>query len=177
MLWFSASALADADTKKPSPVVNNLRFALTGSHFPSYEVFRDVLISEMFHAKKQICILAKRFEDRELAFVLLNASRRSLSTRVRVEPQRSGTGLASGRLGRVLDDLRSLGVTVSEQPLSKLNLPAPAVVALDNRAWTISEDLSEVVARPVDVEAAPFTSAEVCGWAEAAAGAKPATRR
>ncbi|MEN9528244.1 MAG: hypothetical protein RI932_117 [Pseudomonadota bacterium] len=177
MLLSCGSAWADAGLQKPSPVSQGLRFALTGSQFPSYDVFKDVFIAEMFQAKKRICILSTRFEDRELAFVLLNASRRSVSTHVRVEPQRTSTRVGVGRLGRVVDDLRSLGLTVLEQSLSKLNLPEPTLVALDNRAWNVSQGLSEVVARPVDVEAAPFTAAEVCSWAEAASSAKAATRR
>jgi len=172
-----ANAWADQPAAHSSPIVHKLRFALNGSHFPSYDVFRDVLVSEMFQAKKRICIVSKRFEDRELAFVLFNASRRSVSTHVRVDPQKTLVGSASGRLERLLDDLRSMGLTVSEQPFGNLNLPEPTLIALDNRAWSVSQGLSELVARPVDVEAAPFTAAEVCGWAEAAESAKAATRR
>lgn len=176
-LLCSANGLADTISAQAQPSVRNLRFALNGSSFPSYDVFRDVFISEMFQAKKRICILSQKLEDRELALVLLSASRRSVTTHLRIEPQRTLSAAASGRLGRVLDDLRSLGLTVHEQSLSRLNLPEPTIVALDDRAWSISQGLSEFVARPVDVEAAPFTATEVCGWAEAAPGAKGATQR
>lgn len=176
-LLYSANGRAENKKVESQTVLAPLQFRLEGSHYPSYSVFKGVLSAQMFSAKQRICILTQNFEDRELAFVLFNASRRALAAQLRVEPKLEDLALR-GRLGRLLDDLRALGLSVSEASLKKLKLPKPTIIAIDNRAWSVSSELSELENVVVVVEAAPFTAAEVCGWAEAApSGAKPATQR
>ena len=176
-LLYSANGKAENKKFDSQTTMGPVQFRLEGSHYPSYSVFRDVLSAQMFSAKQRICILTKNFEDRELAFVLFNASRRALAAQLRVEPKLEGVGFR-GRLGRLLDDLRALGLSVSDESLKNLKLPKATIIAIDNRAWSVSSELSELQNVIVDVEAAPFTAAEVCGWAEAApSGAKPATQR
>jgi hypothetical protein len=181
MLLFSkegraASAQTDASGRSSSrSLLVTRQFIPEGFVYPSYAVFRDVLGLEIASAKNRICILARLFEDREIAGGLGLASRRALTALVRVEP-RSTEANGSADPFMAGQTLRAFGLTPWENSLKKLKLSEPTVVAIDNRAWNISTDLSELRRSPVEVEPAPFTAREVCGWADAAAGAKAATR-
>jgi hypothetical protein len=151
------------------------QFKAEGYVYPSYSVFRDVLNLEISSAKRRICVLARIFDDREIAYGLGLASRRAVAALMRLEPPASDSSPSSNPFN-ASDTLRAFGLTPWKESLKKLKLPEPTVIAIDSRAWSISSELSELRTAPVDVEPAPFTSAEVCGWADAAASAKAATR-
>lgn len=181
MIWMASLLLccvsggASADSAPQQ--TRAVKFKLDGQIFPTYSIFKDVLNSQLFSAKQRICVLTRNFEDRDVGLVLFNASRRALATYIRVEPKR-GTLAAGDRLVRLTDDLRGLGLTVSsEESMKNLKLPEPTIIAIDQQAWSVSADLSEMQISEVSVEAAPFTAAEVCAWAQFSAGAKGATQR
>lgn len=169
MPWLSANGRAEA-----SPAEGTAVFNPEGSTFPSYAVFRDVLSEQILKAGSRICILSPVFEDRELGLFVLGASQRALATAIRVNPRVKNE---SGRLQTVLDNLKFLGVPVQENALKSLKPADPTFIAIDRKAWAISVPLSETSAGSVEVEAAPWTSAEVCGWAGSAQSAKAATVR
>lgn len=142
--------------------------------FPSYAVFRDILSRQILEARSRICIVSASFEDRELALMLYGVSRRAVTTAIRVNPRGIRQG---GRLEKVVDELVTLGLPVQEVSLASLKLNEPTVIAIDSRTWSVGSPLRQTFSSEVEVEAAPWTSAEVCRWAQAAQSAKPQTVR
>ena len=116
------------------------------------------------------------FEDRQLAGFLHAASQRGLLTTLRLEPSARGDQ-RNGRLERLAGELRMLGVSVSEMSLKTLKMNEPTLIAIDQKAWSVDAHLSEFHTEPVEVEAARWTSEEICRWAQAAQAAKAATSR
>jgi len=154
-----------------------IRFNPEGSQYPSFSSFRDALNAQIYSAQHRVCILSDDFQDREIGFALYNASRRAVLTRLRVDSRGSLKSGTAGRLGRLLDELQASGIPVLEKSLKSLRMPEPTILAIDQRAWSISAVLIETSSKAVEVEAAPFTTQEVCNWAEAASSAKAATLR
>jgi hypothetical protein len=167
--WLSANVRADGKLSE-----NATAFNPEGSVFPSYPVFRDVLSRHVLTAGSRICVVSSVFEDREIGLMLFAASRRAVSTAIRVSPRSENQ---PGRLHAVPDNLKMLGLPVQENSLQPLKLSGPTVIAIDRRAWSVSVPLSETLGEPVEVESAPWTAAEVCGWARSAQSAKAATVR
>lgn len=163
--WLSASAA----TRQPVA-----RFNPEGSEYSSYLVFRDVLSGQILSARSRVCVVTTAFDDRELGLMMFAASRRALTTAIRTNPR--PTALTS-RLERLVDEMRALGLPILELSLKNLKLSEPTVIALDQRAWTINQPLSETMAGAVEVESSAWTAAEVCGWAQAAQAAKATTGR
>ena len=172
-LLFSAESRASSVV--PLSVQKSLQFGVEGNEFPTYAIFRDALNTQFFGAKHRICILTRKFEDREIALALFAASRRSLGTYLRIEPHRTEAANAD-RLMRLADDMRRVGLPIFEESLKKLKLSEPTMIAIDQRAWSVSVELSEMQNSTVSVEAAPMTSSEVCLWAQNSLSAKAATQ-
>ena len=167
---FSAGATSERTTQPE-------RAALSASQdtlFPSYLVFRDALNAQILSGQSRVCILSDVFEDREIGLMVYGASRRALTTAVRINPR---SGLLTGRLARLADELRNLGVSISELPLKPLKIATPTLVAVDRRAWSIDAPLSETHRGAVAVEPAAWTAGEVCQWAQDPQSAKAATVR
>jgi hypothetical protein len=167
--WLSANAGND-----PKSARTALSFDAEGSILPSYSVFRDVLSEQFLNARSRICVVSSALEDREIALMLFGASQRAVGTAVRVAPRVQNQ---SGRLQTVVDTLQFLGVPVTESSLKPLKLSGPTFIAIDRRVWAVNVPLSETSTSSVEVESAPWTSAEVCGWAGSAQSAKAATVR
>ncbi len=106
--------------------------------------------------------------------MLYGVSRRAVATAIRVNPRGSRQG---GRLEKVVDELVTLGLPVQELSIAPLKMNEPTLIAIDSRAWSVSSPLSQTASSEVEVEAAPWTSAEVCRWAQAAQSAKAQTVR
>jgi hypothetical protein len=169
--WSYASANPESASKS-SPAV----FRPEGTSFPSWRVFRDALAGQFLHARSRVCIVSRSFEDRQLAGFLHAASQRGLLTALRLEP-RVRSDQQNGRLEHLAGELRALGLSVTEISLKSLKLNEPTLIAIDQRAWSVDADLSEFQKDAVEVEAARWTSDEVCRWAQAAQPAKAATSR
>lgn len=169
MPWSFESAKADT----PAAFPTSDPFSLEGQTFPSYPTFREALNQQLFAAKERICILADRLDDREMALALFAASRRAVSTTLRVTARNK----SSERQERRLEELGFLGVQALTKPLRSDKSQVPTIIALDGRAWNVSSELFEFSSGEVNVSASALTAAEVCRWAEGAEGAKAATRR
>lgn len=171
MLLFCESARADTSVKTSK----STQFSLEGQSFPSYPTFRENLSQQIYGAKKRICILSRRFEDREIALALFSASRRAVLTALRVHPKKE-TADQPDSPPRISEELALLSIPVLEKSLTPIKMTTPTILAIDGRAWSISSELYEFARVEVNVEPAAMTATEVCRWAEGAVGAKAATR-
>lgn len=150
--------------------------SLEAKIYPSYLVFRDALSAQILVAQSKICVVTTQFADRELGLFLFGAAHRAVSVALRMNPIKRSEG--TERLMSVAEEIRLLGVPLFELSLKPLKLTEPTYVAVDQRAWSIGAALVETpLSRAVEVEAAPWTSAEVCAWAQSAQSAKAATSR
>lgn len=171
MLLFCENAKADTSVESSRLT----QFSLEGQSFPSYPTFRENLSHQIYGAKKRVCILSRRFEDREIALALFSASRRAVLTALRVHLKKQTTA-QSDSLPRISEELVFLGIPILEKSLDPIKMTTPTILAIDGRAWSISSELYEFSRVEVSVEPAAMTATEVCRWAEGAVGAKAATR-
>lgn len=176
MIWmvFTPSFSAGATAERTTQTERSALSATQDTLFPSYLVFRDALNSQLLAAQNRVCILSDVFEDREIGLMVYGASRRALTTAIRMNPR---SGLLTGRLARLADELRNLGIPIAESPLKSLKIGTPTLLAVDRRAWSIDAPLSETHRGPVAVEPAAWTAGEVCQWAQDPQSAKAATVR
>jgi hypothetical protein len=169
MPWSYENAKADT----PAAFPTSDPFSLEGQTFPSYPTFREAFNQQVFAAKERLCILANRLDDREMSLALFAASRRAVSTALRVTARNK----IPERQERRLEELGFLGVQVLTKPLRSGKSRVPTIIAIDSRAWNVSSELFEFSSGEVSVSPSALTAAEVCRWAEGAEGANAATRR
>lgn len=124
-------------------------------------------------ARGRVCLISRKFEDRDVALALFAASRRALTTALKVA---TPTEKKNSRLSQLTEELRFFGLPVLEASLTPLKLSVPTLLALDDRAWSVSSEFYELHRGEVTVVPAALTAGEVCRWAEDSRGAKATTR-
>ncbi len=142
----------------PEAFASQVVLPLSPLQFPSYGVFRDLLLESVQKARTRVLVVTPQIFDGDVASALFSAKLRGLNVRVVLDPKKS-----RGYLSRHTY-LMENNVEISMTPLVNSNRNWKTLLVVDDGVWAVSASLAPKHKGGVNFSPAALPPEDVAQW-------------